>query len=100
MTKFHPRRQGDIGEASAIDWLTRIGATVAFPLFHSPDYDLIADLTGTLLRVQVKTSTYRHKTDNFAVQLSTSGGNQSWTGTVKAFDPGRVDFLFALVGDG
>jgi PD-(D/E)XK nuclease superfamily protein len=97
---FHPRRQGDVGEATAINWLTRIGACVAFPLFHSPDYDLIADLAGAMLRVQVKTSTYRPRTQNFAIQLSTSGGNQSWTGTVKTFDPARVDFLFALVADG
>jgi bifunctional DNA-binding transcriptional regulator/antitoxin component of YhaV-PrlF toxin-antitoxin module len=98
---FHPRRQGDLGEAAAIDWLTRLGASVAFPLFHSPDYDLIADLSGRLFRVQVKTSSCRHgPTGHFAVQLATSGGNQSWTGVVKRFDRGRFDFLFVLVEDG
>src|SRR5262245_8600341 len=97
---FHPRSQGDLGEAVAIEWLTRIGARVAFPLFRRPAYDLLADLAGNVVRVQVKTSTYRHKTRNFAVQLSTSGGNQSWTGMVKTFDPARVDFVFVLVGDG
>lgn len=100
MTNFHPRRQGDLGEAVAIEWLTRIGACVAFPLFHSPDYDLIADLAGRIFRVQVKTSTCRQKIGNFVVQLATSGGNRSWTGIVKSFDPARVDFLFAVVGDG
>lgn len=101
MTKFHPREQGDLGEAAAIQWLTSIGAVVSFPLFHSPDYDLIADLQGPLLRVQVKTSrrTYE-RTDNYAVQLATSGGNQSWNGTVKAFDARRAEFLFILVADG
>jgi hypothetical protein len=101
VTKFHPRRQGDLGEAAAIEWLTRIGACVAFPLFHSPDYDLIADLGGRLLRVQVKTSRRRcDGTNHYSVQLATSGGNQSWTGVVKTFDHTRVDFLFVLVGDG
>jgi hypothetical protein len=99
--EFHPRRQGDLGESCAIDWLTRLGACVAFPLFHSPDYDLIADVGGRLVRVQVKTSSCRHgPTDHFAVQLATSGGNQSWNGVVKEFDPGRFDFLFVLVEDG
>jgi PD-(D/E)XK endonuclease len=99
--RFHPRRQGDLGEAAAIEWLTRIGACVAFPLFHSPDYDLIADLGGRLIRVQVKSSSCTHiATDHFAVQLATSGGNQSWTGVVKKFDPSRFDFLFVLVQDG
>jgi hypothetical protein len=101
MTKFHPRRQGDLGEAAAIEWLTRIGACVAFPLFHSPDYDLIADLGRGLVRVQVKTSICRHGSgDHFAVQLATSGGNQSWNGVIKKFDPSRFDFLFAVVQDG
>jgi hypothetical protein len=101
MTKFHPRRQGDLGEAAAIEWLTRLGACVAVPLFHSPDYDLIADLGCGLLRVQVKTSICQHgSADHFAVQLATSGGNQSWNGVIKKFDPSRFDFLFAVVRDG
>jgi PD-(D/E)XK endonuclease len=101
MTKYQPRRQGDLGEAAAIEWLTRVGAHVAFPLFHSPDWDLIADFKGSLLRVQVKTSVCAAETaDRYAVQLATSGGNQSWTGVVKHFDRTRFDYLFALVGDG
>ena len=101
MTKFHPRRQGDLGEAAAIEWLTRIGACVAFPLFHSPDHDLVADLNGNLLRVRVKTSRrICNGSGHDTVQLATSGGNQSWTGVVKTFDPARIDFLFILVGDG
>jgi hypothetical protein len=98
---FHPRRQVDLGEAAAIEWLTRVGGCVSFPLFHSPDYDLIADLAGTLLRVQVKTSVCTHgRTGHFAVQLATSGGNQSWTGVIKKFDATRADYLFVLVADG
>jgi hypothetical protein len=101
VTKFHPRRQGDLGEAGAIQWLTSVGAVVSFPLFHSPDYDLIADLGDRPLRVQVKTSTCKEsRTDHFAVQLATYGGNQSWTGLVKKFDFSRFDFLFVLVADG
>src|SRR5690349_4150016 len=99
--KFHPRQQGDLGEATAIQWLTSIGAVVSFPLSHSPDYDLIADLGGGLLRVQVKTSRRQvESTGHFAVQLATSGGNQSWTGLVKTFDPQRTDFVFVLVAGG
>jgi hypothetical protein len=95
----HPRRQGDLGEAAAIHWLTERGANVCVPLFHSPDFDLIADLNGRLARVQVKTSTQRTKR-GYAVHLATRGGNQSWTGVVKRFAPSRCDFVFALVADG
>jgi Holliday junction resolvase-like predicted endonuclease len=101
MTKFHPRRQGDLGEATAIQWLTSIGAVVAFPLFHSPDYDLIAEIGKRLLRIQVKTSRHAVRpTGHFAVQLATAGGNQSWTRTVKKFDPDDVDYLFVLAWNG
>jgi Holliday junction resolvase-like predicted endonuclease len=95
----HYRRQGDRGEASAIEWLTRAGANVLVPLFHSPDYDLVAELGGRLLRVQVKTSTFTQRRA-YVVSLATRGGNRSWTGTVKRFDAGRADFLFVLVADG
>jgi hypothetical protein len=98
------RQQGDLGEASAIEWLTRRGATVLFPLGHSPDYDLVAEVDGRLLRIQVKTSTYVERAPNghhrYQVQLATNGGNQSWTGVAKKFDPSRFDFLFVLTGDG
>ena len=98
------RRQGDLGEASAVDWLTRIGATVFLPLGHSPDVDLIAELAGALLRVQVKTSTQiTHTPDGhlrFVVSLATNGGNQSWNKRTKLLDPARVDYLFALTSEG
>ncbi|MDX6583362.1 MAG: hypothetical protein QOI10_2546 [Solirubrobacterales bacterium] len=98
------RQQGDLGEASAIEWLARLGATVSLPVGHSPDYDLIAELGGRLLRVQVKTSTRREPTlggdQRWSVAIRTNGGNQSWTGTTKWFDADKVDALFILVGDG
>jgi Holliday junction resolvase-like predicted endonuclease len=98
------RQQGDLGEASAIEWLTRQGATVSAPLGHSPDYDLIAEIDDRLLRVQVKTSTCLeltlHREERWSVSISTNGGNQSWSGLTKRFDPAKADALFVLVGDG
>ena len=97
-------RQGDLGETSAIDWLTRCGATVCAPLGHSPDFDLIADLHGRLIRVQVKTSTQMATTPNggtrYPLTMATSGGNQSWNRRIKGADPSRFDMLFAVVGCG
>jgi hypothetical protein len=98
------RQQGDLGEASAIEWLTRIGALVAVPFGHSPDFDLVAQIGGRLLRVQVKTSTQEVETPNghlrYPVSLVTCGGNQSWNGVAKLFDPAKVDYLFALTSSG
>jgi hypothetical protein len=99
LRQANPRRQGDIGEVSAADWLTRSGYGVWIPLGHSPDIDLLAQRGQTILRIQVKTSTI-FRNDRFEVSLATKGGSQSWTGRVKNLDPARFDFLFVLVADG
>jgi hypothetical protein len=61
-------------------------------------------MDGRLLRVQVKTCTRREVTKNgherWPVLVCTNGGNQSWTGVTKYFDPSKVDVLFVLVGNG
>jgi hypothetical protein len=93
------RRQGDLGEFSAIEWLGTRGYPVWFPLGHSPDIDLVTRIDGRLVGVQVKTTTCLYK-GRYSVTLSTRGGNQSWSGLVKRFSSERCDWLFVLVGDG
>jgi PD-(D/E)XK nuclease superfamily protein len=87
-----------------MEWLTSKGALVWVPMGHSPDVDLMAELEGRLVRVQVKTSTMQGTTVDgqvrWRVSIATNGGNRSWGGVTKKFDPTRVDYLFVLVGDG
>jgi hypothetical protein len=97
--RLSPRRQGDLGEFSAIEWLGSRGCAVFFPIGHSPDYDLIAEDGEALLRVQVKTSTQDGK-GRWRISLCTRGGNRSWNGLVKRFSAARCDRLFVLVADG
>lgn len=98
------RVQGDIGELSAMEWLASQGATVWVPFNHSPHVDLMAEWDDQLIRVQVKTSTFRGPVksgeERWRISIATNGGNRSWTGLTKKFDPARVDYLFVLVGDG
>src|SRR3954465_10483492 len=63
------RVQGDIGELSAMEWLASQGATVWVPFNHSPHVDLMAEWNGKLIRVQVKTSTFR---------LTVKSGQERW----------------------
>src|SRR5262249_10331917 len=102
--RINRRQQGDVGEASAIEWLTRVGALVALPIGHGPDSDLPAQFADRLLRVQVKASIQEVETPNghlrYPVSLVTSGGNRSWRGVGKPFDPDKVDYLFALTSSG
>ena|ERR1700693_1854280 len=97
--RWTPRRQGDAGELSAMLWLATHGAAVFIPLGHSPDVDLIADFGDELVRVQVKTSTFR-RNGRWVVALATRGGNQSWSGLVKLLEASRCDRVFVHVGDG
>jgi hypothetical protein len=97
------RVQGDIGELSAMEWLASKNATVWVPFTHSPHVDLMAEWEEGPVRVQVKTSTYRGSKANsnrWHISIATNGGNRSWSGVSKRFDPVRVDYLFVLVGDG
>ena len=96
---MNPRRQGDLGEFSAVEWLWSKGHPVWYPLGHSPDVDLVTRIDERLVGVQVKTSTVLRK-GRFEVTICTRGGNQSWNGLVKHFSSARCDWLFVLVGDG
>ncbi len=95
-----PREQGDIGEMSAVQWLVGQRAHVFLPFGHSPDVDLVAEIRGQIVRVEVKTTTSTPATGRWRLSISTKGGNQSWGGLVKKFDPQRCDYLFVLVGVG
>jgi Holliday junction resolvase-like predicted endonuclease len=99
MGRISPRRQGDLGELSAMEWLSSQGYCINLPVGHSPDYDLIADDGEALWRVQVKTSAQDEK-GRWRVAVCTRGGNQSWNGLIKRFSASRCDWLFVLVADG
>src|SRR5215213_9633605 len=94
-----PRIQGDFGELSAIVWLAGQGYPVFKPLFHSPNYDLVADLGDRLVRIEVKSTTQR-RAGRWCVAVRTCGGNQSWNRVTKKLCADRCDFLFVAVGDG
>lgn len=96
---LNPRRQGDLGEFSAIEWLGSKGYPVYFPIGHSPDVDLVTWMDDRFVGIQVKTSTVVRK-GRYEVTICTRGGNRSWSGLVKLFSPERCDWLFVLVGDG
>jgi hypothetical protein len=84
---------------SAAMWLTSKGAVVCLPFGHSPHWDLLVEWHERLYRVQVKTTTYQ-RNRRWVTSICTRGGNQSWSGTTKKFDPLRCDFLFVHAGDG
>jgi Holliday junction resolvase-like predicted endonuclease len=99
MIHMSPRKQGDLGELSAMEWLRSQGYDVYVPVGHTRDCDVVADDGEALARVQVKTTAcFRNR--RWVVAICTRGGNRSWSGLVKRFTSARCDWLFVLVGDG
>lgn len=94
------KQQGNIGESFAAYYYTSLGFIVSKPMVENTPYDLIVDTKVQLLRVQVKSSSYRRSNGKFAINLKTSGGNKSGSGKVKLIDSSEVDVVFALCSDG
>jgi hypothetical protein len=100
MKNKHLKPQGNVGEAKAILHYTERGFIVSKPLFENSPYDLIVDNGESVQRVQVKTCEHKQPNGRYEVNLRVFGGNRSGTGKVKKFDAGKVDLVFAVVGDG
>lgn len=80
----------------AIAKLTELGYNISIPITDSQGYDLIADLKGTLLKVQVKTTSYKDKkSEYYMVALRTKTYNKT-----KSFVDSDCDLLFVLTEEG
>jgi hypothetical protein len=97
-THINTKKQGDAGVGVAIGWFASQGWTVSVPLTDSQEYDLITD-SEQLLRVQVKTTSFKTAYGVFSVSLTVKGGNRTSVGKIKLFDPSKVDALFILTSD-
>ncbi|GAB5492938.1 MAG: hypothetical protein Phog2KO_31530 [Phototrophicaceae bacterium] len=94
------KKQGDIGLVLEIAWFEINDYPVSIPLTDSQDYDLIIDMSGTLKKVQVRTTYNQQKSGSYEVNLRVMGGNRSGTGQVKYFIDTDVDYLFIVVENG
>lgn len=56
-------------------------------------------MTGTLQKVQVRTTYNLQESGAYKVNLRVTGGNRSGTGKVKSFIDTDVDYLFVIVED-
>ena len=93
---INSNRRGNIGMGYAIAKLTELGYNISIPITDSQDYDLIADLEGVLLKVQVKTTSYKDKkSEYYMVALRTKTYNK-----LKSFTDSDCDLLFVLTESG
>jgi len=93
------KAQGNVGEAAALLYFTKQGFIVSKPMFENTPYDFIVDDGTTLQKVQVKTTSYKKPSGNYAAELRTKGGNTSWNGVVKVITKDSCDLLYIHCGD-
>lgn len=90
------KKQGDIGMCYAIAYYSKLGYTVSIPVTDSQDYDIIVDTGNNLLKVQVKTTSYKSSHGVYQVALRTCGGS----GKCKLFTDNSSNLLFVLTESG
>lgn len=82
--------KGTLGQAAAIDKLTRLGYNVALPI-GVLRYDLVAEKDGRFLRIQVKTICASADADILRVRFY----SKPWNAVPKKYRPDEVDVLVA-----
>lgn len=82
--------------AYAIAYYSKLGYTISIPLTDTQDYDLVVDTGNTLLKVQVKTTTYKKDNGFYQLNLKVNGGNRSGIGKTKTFNQNNCDLIFAM----
>ena len=93
------RVQGDIGLVEAVAWFVKNDYTVSIPISDSQRYDIVVEKSGTLSRVEVKSTYSKAKSGNYTVMVKTWGGNKS--GQInKYFSSEDAEILFIVTNDG
>ena len=92
-------KQGNIGLGQAIAYYTLNGIPVIIPINDTQKYDLVIDKNNILYRVSIKTTQYKAKSGNYAVQLKNSGGGSNGS-IIRNFDNKSCDILFIYTKSG
>lgn len=93
--KFETNKEkGNTSLGVAIAYFSSMGMTVSIPLNDTQDYDLIIDESGTLKKVQVKSTGCKTKYGSYQVALKSCGGTRGIT--YKTVKETNIDYVFVL----
>lgn len=91
MNDLHPKQKGNLTELQCITAFYEAGYQVSLPYGENSRYDLIADINGHLLKVQVKTSrTFDEYSFCFACRSTKSKKSGI---TRKSYTKDEIDFF-------
>lgn len=91
--------KGNFGLGVAVAFFTSKGYVVSLPLNDNQDYDLVVD-NGALMKIQVKTTFSKNKSDNYKVYLRTIGSSTTGVKSIKYFTECKCDYLFIVTSNG
>ena len=94
-----PKEKGDLVAAQAIHYFMTNGYEVCLPIGDKRPYDIVAEQSGILYRVQIKYAGYYTGEKKYKAALRTMGGNQSYH-TAKKYSDTDFDLLFVYVENG
>ena len=91
---MNTKHKGDIAEQAAVLEALRRGWGVLHPVGDNQPYDLVFDVSGTLVKVQVKSAWFDEPSQNYVVDNRRTKTNRR---TMVRSDYESSDFDFALV---
>ncbi len=73
---MNTKQKGDIAEQTAIIRLLELGWSVAKPIGDRQPYDLIADVNGNLVKLQVKSAWFNAHDQNYCIDVRRTKTNR------------------------
>lgn len=91
MNDLHPKQKGNLTELQCITAFYEAGYQVSLPYGENSRYDLVADINGHLLKVQVKTS--RTFDENSFIFTCRSTKSKKSGNTRRAYTKDEIDYF-------
>ena len=92
MKELQSKQKGNLTELQCITAFYELGYTVSIPYGENSRYDLIADINGELIKVQVKSS--RVKKDEEAIKFACRSTNVNTQGTTyQRYTKQQIDYF-------
>jgi hypothetical protein len=87
------KQKGNLTELQVITYLYSLGYQCSLPYGENSRYDLIADINGTLLKIQVKTSSIKNNNPD-AIEFSCRSTRINSSGTVNnRYTKEQIDYF-------
>ena len=88
-----PKQKGNLTELQVITYLYSLGYQCSLPYGENSRYDLIADINGNLLKIQVKTSSIKNNNSD-AIEFSCRSTRINSSGTVSnKYTKEQIDYF-------